>query len=443
MYAADMAHPDAALEDKLFKLFRMRRDTPIDLNLTQPYQKLLEYWDNPHLDLPPVIHVAGTNGKGSVIAMLRAIFAAAGYRVHAYTSPHLKKFNERIVLAGQEITDEALHPLLDEVLAFSEKDPLTFFEATTAIAFQAFRSVSADIVLLETGLGGRLDCSNVIKSPLATLITSIGYDHTEFLGETIPEIAFEKAGIMKPAAPCLVARQSEAEALPVFKKRAAEIDAPLQMAGEDWSAAMSADLKGFDFSYGEKVSCYPRPALLGDHQIDNAALVLACLKTIEGFEIMPAHIKSGLENVRWRGRLQKTDRTDLNGLLHADSEIWYDGGHNESAARILARQIERWGVQDDKELHLVVGMMGHKDHEAFLKPLVPLVHSVSCVEVDSDLKQSLSDELAALARKAGAQDVRQFQNVTEALDGACGGIGDQKAVRVLVCGSLYIADQVI
>jgi len=217
MYQSDVQHPSEQLAQKLFKLYTLNRDKKIDLSFRPPYLDLLEKFGNPHLELPPVIHVTGTNGKGSIIAVMRSILETAGYNVHTYTSPHLIRFNERIVLSGKPIEDEPLEALIDEALELNGDGDLTFFEITTAIAFAAFARNPADICLLEVGMGGRLDCTNVIKAPLATIISPIGIDHAEHLGDTIEKIAAEKAGIMKTGAPCVIAPQHEPSVQQVFR----------------------------------------------------------------------------------------------------------------------------------------------------------------------------------------------------------------------------------
>lgn len=439
MHAADIVHPDTNLQDKLEKLFRMRRDKTIDPGFTQPYQSLLKHLGNPHLNLPPVIHLAGTNGKGSVIAFLRAILEEAGYSVHSYTSPHLLKFNERIILAGEMITDDYLHDLIDPVLAFSEAQPLTFFEATTALAFKAFSEVPADILLLETGLGGRLDCTNVLDAPLATIITSISYDHTEFLGDTISEIAYEKAGIMKAAVPCFVGMQKEKDAFPVFEKRAAELGTQLIRGGQDWHIEIEQD--SFSMSEESSKTLYPPPALLGPHQYENAALVISALKHLSDLQVTEEHIKAGLRKVKWPGRLQKMDKSEALQVLPEGSELWYDGGHNLAAADMLSAQISLWKQENDKPVHLVIGMMGHKDHNRFLQAIVPSADGIICIDVEKDMQGEQAERLYQTIQDMGVDYVRKAETVEDAVQLVAADC--QNACRVLVCGSLYLANQLL
>jgi len=411
MYAADARHPNKTLEEKLHALYELRSGPSIDLTIREPYKKLLAALGNPHEKLPPVIHVAGTNGKGSVVAMLRAIFEAAGYRVHVYTSPHLIRFNERIMLAGQEIDDGLLEALLDETVAANDGGALTFFEITTALAFLAFARTPADVVLLETGLGGRLDCTNVVDKPLATVIARIGYDHMEFLGDTLPEIAAEKAGIIKPEVPCILGKQPVSEILRVFEDRAFMLRSPLVHAA------------------AENI---PPTNMIGPHQRDNAATVLACLAQIKGFDIPDSAIRQGLMNVRWPGRLQQI----AGKSIPAGCELWVDGGHNESAAQALAAQAALWQKQDGKMLHLVLGMMSRKDPAAFIAPLLPYAGKVTCIAVPGEPLAFAPAELAARIKSPGLQVVVQ-EDIGKIPDFSGG------PQRVLIAGSLYLAGHML
>ena len=398
MYASDLKHSSPGLEDKLHQLYSLNRNKKIDLSFRPPYLKLLEKFGNPHLNLPPVIHVAGTNGKGSTIAMLRSILEAAGYKVHAYTSPHLIAFNERIVLAGQEIEDGPLEDLIDEALALNDGGDLTFFEITTAIAFTAFSRAPADICLLEVGMGGRLDCTNVIENPLATIITQIGIDHAEHLGNTIEKIAGEKAGIMKQGAPCVIAPQNYQEALQVFEEKATALDAPL------FHASKNAQ----------------ENALIGAHQQNNMASALKTLEIIaEKFPHTDENIEQGLKSVKWRARLQKLP-----------GNIYLDGGHNEEAGQALAGEIKNW----DEPVHIICGMMQGKDAKTFLKPLLPHAETLSFVNIENERQSQSAQDLAALFPEA-----QSFENYKNAL----AYLGTKTPGRTLICGSLYLAGQVL
>lgn len=353
MYKADLQHPAPRLQDKLEQLYNLNRHTKIDLGFRPPYVDLLRRFNNPQEGLPPTIHIAGTNGKGSTTAMLRAMLEAEGYSVHAYTSPHLVRFNERIVLAGREIADDLLETLIDEAVQLNNDAPITFFEITTAIAFAAFSRIKADILLLETGLGGRLDSTNMIPKPIVSVITKISLDHTEFLGSTYQEIAKEKAGIMKYDTPCIVGIQSpealESGVMYSFVDRAVETKSPLICAPQDWSCEPATSNQMRFTINGVVHDLLPRPNLLGVHQIENAGAALATLETIKGqFPVSLENRAKGLTNIRWPGRLERITSGPLATLLHGDWELWVDGGHNDSAGQALGAQAQNWQAQDGK-----------------------------------------------------------------------------------------------
>ncbi len=409
MYAADARHVNKALAEKLAHIYTLRGGPTIDLTIRKPYLDLLEKLGNPHDNMPPVIHVAGTNGKGSTIAFLKAILNAAGYRVHTYTSPHLFQFNERITLADQHIDDTQLEATLDEVMAVNNGEGLTFFEVTTALAFLAFSRVKADIVLLETGLGGRLDCTNVIKAPLATIITAIGYDHTEFLGDTLAAIAGEKAGIIKQNVPCIIGAQAANEVYETIESKAKTLNAPAIRAPEEWPQTL------------------PDPSLIGPHQKQNAMNAITALQSQSAFTITEDNIKHGLQNATWAGRLQKTPTS-------APFELWYDGGHNENAAHALAAQAELWQRQDDKPLYLVLAMMKTKDVQAFITPLAPFIDGIICTTVP---EEPLCRSARELKEAIKPYDFPLLMTAENPRDIAT--MGPLKGTRVLVCGSLYLA----
>lgn len=431
VYAADARHDRPSLQDKLQHLYTLRSGPLIDLTIRPDYYELLSRLGNPHKNLPPVIHVAGTNGKGSTIATMRAILEAARYHVHVYTSPHLHRFNERIVLSGNEIGDDKLESLLDEVTGLATGLKLTFFEITTALCFTAFARMPADIVLLETGLGGKLDCTNVIEKPAATVIASIGFDHMEFLGDTLPQIASEKAGIMKEGVPCIISPQTDPAVEAVFAERAAERGCRLIRGGHEWTSAVKDGQ--MIFRMYEKDAILPLPSLAGPHQIDNAGAALACLKTLKDFKISEQAVIEGLGRIRWPGRLQRLADPA------PDWELWVDGAHNESGAQALAAQLKQWRVRDGKPAYLVLGIMQRKDAAAFLKPLLNAgVAAIKAVPIAGEPLAHTPETLAPALKSAGlevpafAADVRQAvqEIVTQCPPG-----------RVLVAGSLYLAGE--
>lgn len=381
-----------------------------------------------------MVHIAGTNGKGSVIAFLRAILEAAGYRVHVFTSPHLIRFNERIRVAGEEISDDALCALLEECEAANAGRPITFFEITTAAAMLAFARTPADVVLLETGLGGRLDATNTVEKPLLTAITPVSMDHQSFLGNTIEEIVGEKAGIMKPGVPCLVAAQTRKGAR-ILPAKAEAAGAPMVSEGKDWFVLSRAD--GFSYHSGETVRHLPLPALAGKHQLRNAGHAIAIADRLEGFEISDAAIATGLGAARWPARLQRLTTGPLPEMMPAGWELWLDGGHNPAAGKALADHTRGWR---DQPLHLVFAMMTGKDPIGFLKPMESVVSSLHGIAIPGETG-SLPAEKAALA----AQYVGIEATTAETVDAAVRDIIEYSngPARILICGSLYLAGHVL
>ncbi|MGH7031726.1 MAG: bifunctional folylpolyglutamate synthase/dihydrofolate synthase, partial [Stellaceae bacterium] len=333
-------------------LARLTRLHPklIDLSLGR-IEGLLAALGNPHEKLPPVIHVAGTNGKGSAIATMRACLEGGGYRVHAYISPHLVRFHERIRLAGELIDEDRLIELLEECERANGGAPITYFEITTAAAFLAFARTPADIVLLETGLGGRLDATNVIRCPAATAITPVSLDHQAFLGDTITAIAGEKAGILKPGSPAIIGPQP-AQAAEVFATRAAELAVPLYRFGAEWRC--EPDGGGMRYEGPRWRLDLPLPSLLGAHQIINAGTAIACLEQLTGLPLSRDAIAAGLRRINWPARLQRLSRGALVEMLPEGWELWLDGGHNPGAGEVLAAVAASWR---DRALYLVVGML--------------------------------------------------------------------------------------
>ncbi|MES2711802.1 MAG: folylpolyglutamate synthase/dihydrofolate synthase family protein, partial [Pseudomonadota bacterium] len=328
----------------------------IDLSLDRMWG-MLAALGHPERRLPPVIHVAGTNGKGSTCAFLRAIAEAAGLRVHVFTSPHLVRFAERIRLAGQLVSEQALADAFEHAERVNAGAPITIFEITTAAAFWLFAEVPADFLILEVGLGGRFDATNVVEAPVATAITSLSMDHMEFLGDTLAAIAFEKAGIIKPAVPCATALHPQ-EAAAVIAEVAAGHGAPLLARGTAWSSA--ADDGGLRYSDEQGVLDLPAPALPGPHQYENAGIAIAALRAWNPPWLSNAAIARGLATATWPARLQRLDGA-LARLLPAGWELWLDGGHNAGAGQALAAHLPSWR---DQPLHLVVGMKKGKASDA-------------------------------------------------------------------------------
>ncbi len=400
----------------------------IDLALDR-VQRLLAALGNPEQRLPPILHVAGTNGKGSTLAYLRAMAEAAGKTVHVYSSPHLVRFAERIRVAGKIIGDAELTDILAECEAVNAGQPITFFEVTTAAALLAFARHPADLCLLETGLGGRFDATNVIARPALTVLTSISFDHQAYLGSTLAAIAGEKAGILKPGVPCVCARQ-EPEAMAVIRREADRLGVPLQVEGQDWVAEATDGHLAFTTA-GERL-LLPPPSLLGEHQIQNAGLAVAAARLLP----VPTDLQ-GLGRAVWPARLQRLTRGPLAALVPPGAELWLDGGHNPGAGQALARFIgAHW---TDRPLDLVVGMLNTKDSQGFLAPLAPLVRRLAAVTIPGEANSLAAEQVAEVARTDGI-DAHPAADVAAAL----AELGTQPGpARLLICGSLYLAGTVL
>lgn len=398
----------------------------IDLTLDR-VERLLAALDHPERRIPPVVHVAGTNGKGSTLAMIRAGIEGAGARVHAYTSPHLARFHERIRLAGHLIDEDALAAVLDRCLAANGPDPITFFEITTCAAFLAFAETPADWTLLEVGLGGRLDATNVV-TPRLSVITPVALDHQGFLGDTLPQIAREKAGIIKRGVPVVVARQPD-QAMEVIEETAARLSAPLLAEGQHWHVAEERGRLVFQDENG--LLDLPLPVLAGPHQVANAGTALAALRAL-GFDA--AACEAALTRTDWPARMQR-----LSGRLAARAapcELWLDGGHNPHAGRALAATLERL---PPRPLHLVCGMLNTKDIDGYMAPLAPLATDLTAVSIPDEAATLRAEETAAHASAAGMV-ARVADGVEEAITAIA---SSDPGSRILICGSLYLAGHVL
>jgi dihydrofolate synthase/folylpolyglutamate synthase len=413
----------------------------IDLSLGR-LERLLARLGHPERRLPPVVHVAGTNGKGSTIAYMRAALEAAGQRTHVYISPHLVRFNERIRLAGGIIDDDHLQSVLQDCENANGGEPITFFEITTAAAFLAFADTPGDVLLLETGLGGRLDATNVVERPLLTAITAISLDHQQFLGDDVASIAGEKAGILKPGVPGLIAAQ-EPDAAAAIRARADAIGAPLLMEGQDWQ--ISAGDGRIRFVDGTGAVDQPMPVLAGLHQLQNAGLAIATLRRLGGFTVSDTALSQGLTGARWPGRLQQLQGGRLGRLLPPGAELWLDGGHNPAAGLVLADSLRAWnrdGTGDTRPLHMIFGMLETKDARRFLAPFADLHPTVWAMRVP-DEPASLSAEAAAAAAHDAGLHATTATGLRDALAAIAGCDDGGVPPRVLICGSLYLAGHVL
>jgi len=413
----------------------------IDLSLDR-MQRLLDALGNPEKKLPPVIHVAGTNGKGSTVAFLRAILEAAGLRVHVYTSPHLVRLNERFRLAaegeGKLVGDEELSATLEECERVNDGAPITVFEITTAVGMMLFARHPADVLLLEVGLGGRLDATNVIDNPLATIITRISLDHMDFLGDTLEKIAAEKAGILKRGVPAIVAAQAR-EVLAVIERQAARLQAPLKIAGEDWTATEERGRLVYQDEAG--LLDLPAPKLYGRHQYENAGLAIAALRAIKQFKLPPAAFEAGLVKAEWPARMQRLPQGKLVDLAPPGSELWLDGGHNPDGGRAIAAALADLEERVSRPLVLIVGMLSTKDNEGFLRNFNGLARKLIAVPVPAADKPVPAEALAAAARNIGLSATSR-DNLTDALD-AARKLDLEPPPRILITGSLYLAGDVL
>lgn len=443
--------PAPAELDAILQRLTALHPKAIDLSLDR-IRALLTRLGDPHLSLPPVFHVAGSKGKGSTTAFLRAMLEAAGYRVHAYTSPHLVRFNERIRLAGRLIDDATLIRLLDRCEQVNAGAPITFFEITTAAAYLAFAEVPADIVLLETGLGGLADTTNVIPQPALTALTPIGIDHVAFLGDTIAKIAANKAGILKPGVPCVVGPQP-AEAITVIEARAAETQSALFRHGRDWTVRETTEKSegGLVWRDSSVELSLPRPALLGAHQVVNAGIAIACTRHLPGFTIPVDAIATGLRQVEWPARMQRLTKGPLPDLLPPGTELWLDGAHNAMAGAALA---EALALLPPRPTWLLAGMLNTKDAAGFLRPLAQTrgvgLQGARCITIPGEANSLSAEELAAAARSVGlpaqpagsaAAAMRQIAETIRA-DASAAPAPDLQS-RVVIAGSLYLAGRIL
>jgi dihydrofolate synthase/folylpolyglutamate synthase len=400
----------------------------IDLTLDRVW-RLLGALDNPQNKLPPVIHIAGTNGKGSTQAMIRAGLEGAGLSAHAYTSPHLARFHERIRLAGELISEPDLTAVLDECYAANGGENITYFEITTCAALLAFARAKADYTLLEVGLGGRLDATNVIKKPAVTVITPISIDHEQFLGNTLAKIAAEKAGIIKRGVPCIVGPQPD-EAMEVIEQTAARLGAPLIACGQHWHVTEENGRLIYQDETG--LRDLPLPNLLGAHQIQNAGAALAVLRHLN---LGDAAYKAAVTNAEWPARMQ---RLKTGPLVQAarQAELWLDGGHNAAAGIALAEVLSNL---PKRPTHMICGMLNTKDVTGYLAPLAKQTQSLTAVSIPGEAATLSAEETAAAANKVDLP-ASTANSVAEALDIV---VAKDPQARILICGSLYLAGNIL
>jgi dihydrofolate synthase/folylpolyglutamate synthase len=400
----------------------------IDLTLDRVW-RLLAALDNPQTKLPPVIHIAGTNGKGSTQAMIRAGLEGAGLSVHAYTSPHLARFHERIRLSGELISEPDLTAVLDECYAANNGENITYFEITTCAALLAFARAQADYTLLEVGLGGRLDATNVIHEPAVTVITPVSIDHEQFLGDTLGKIAAEKAGIIKPGVPCIVGPQQD-EALEVIEYTAARLGAPLLIHGQHWHVHEENGRLIYQDETG--LRDLPLPNLLGAHQIQNAGAALAVLRHLN---LGDDAYEAAVTKAEWPARMQ---RLKTGPLVDAapQAELWLDGGHNAAAGIALADVLAKL---PDRPTHMICGMLNTKDVTGYLSPLAKRAQSLTAVSIPGEAATLSAEDTAAAAAKVDLA-ATTADSVSDALNAI---VAENPQARVLICGSLYLAGNIL
>ncbi len=446
---------------------KIRRTKNIDLGLNRILE-LLARLGNPHQNLPPTIHIAGTNGKGSTLAYLESIFQAAEYKVHKYTSPHLVQFNERINLANYPISDIYLTELLEECEKAANIEPeidVTFFEGITVAAFLAFSRIKADILLLETGMGGRLDATNVIENPILTLISSISMDHQQFLGNKIEDIAFEKAGIIKNGAPIIVSKQEKSVTKVIEDKAMSFPDSPVILFEKHFD--FKENDNSFKFLFSQNELNLPKPKLIGSHQLENASLAIAAIYQQNILKISKQDIIDGLKNVSWRGRLEKIDNGTLYNKLDGNYELYLDGGHNAKAAELISK----WVKKDNQEkisnkdhrpdTYFICAMLKDKEIKSFFKNIAQIADFVITIAIDKTPDAQKPAIIAKIADNNGIKSVysdnfeQAFEYITtihEEKHQIIQGNFLKKLLikkknnvpaRIIICGSLHLVGEFI
>jgi len=421
--------------DAILKRLLALHPKRIDLSLGRMW-RILEALGHPQRRLPPTIHVAGTNGKGSTVAFMRAMLEAAGKRVHAYTSPNLVRINERFRLAGTLVGDEELADVLAECERANGSAPITVFEIETAAAFLLFARHPADALLLEVGLGGRLDATNVIEQPIASVITPVSIDHVDLLGDTLEKIATEKAAILRRGVPGVIGRQSEGP-LAIIVRQADEVHSPLHVMGQEWTAAEERGRLVYQDEAG--LLDLPAPRLFGRHQFDNAGTAIAALRA-SGLGLSAKAFEQGVTKADWPARLQRLSNGKLSAFAPVGSEIWLDGGHNVDGGRIIAAALADLEERVSRPLVLIIGMLATKDAEGFLRNFTGLTRKMVALPIHQD-KALSADTLTDIARKIGIPAER-----AETIEGALSHVGQLGLIpppRILITGSLYLAGEVL
>ena len=431
---------DQTTSAAILERFRLNHGKDIDLTLRDAYSNLLLKLGAPQNNLPPTIVVAGTNGKGSTCAFLRAMIEAEGKKVHVYTSPHLVSFYERIRIAGTLVSEEELTSILTEAEALAEHGSISIFEASTAAALVAFARHKADAALLEVGLGGRLDATNVVPKPIGTVITRLSFDHRDYLGDSMAQIAREKAGIMRRDVPCFIAPQPSNEALQSLIEEADKKSAPLFIGGKDWLVEKQGSDTFRFVSPTRNIDRLPLPSLCGEHQLWNAGLAIVASGSLP-FSISDESIRQAMTQVEWAGRLQKIETGILAEQLETGNELWLDGGHNDSAGEVLALQMAKWKLEDPKPIDLIFGMLVSKRAEEFLAPLQPYVRNIVTVPTRGEVPGYTAQDLAEKVAAMHFNSVKACPSIAAALQATRS--SQSTSSRTLICGSLSLVGKAL
>ena len=419
------------MSEPIFESLSMGFPLSIDLTLGR-VSRLLKALGTPQRYMPPVIHVAGTNGKGSIIAFLRSILEEAGYNVHVYTSPHLIRYNERVRVSGKLLSDYELELLIQDCIRINKERSITFFEIMTAAAFLAFSRSSADLTLIETGLGGRLDATNLIENPAVSVITPISIDHEQHLGKGIRRIATEKAGILKTGCPVVVAKQ-RSTGLSVIEASARKKGVPLWRYGVEWQVRHMSFGSVFDSFATRRI--LPVPHMLGMHQRDNAATATAALDLLEGFPVSNRDVWLGILSTKWPGRFQLLGVGPLTNLVDDRVRIWVDGGHNGAGGEVLANLI-KVNLRNNS-VGLIIGMLATKSPEDFIKPLAPHVQNICAIGFD----KAVAFDKMELAQRLLAVGI--YSKTEDSLSSAIQYLSKEGCKNVIICGSLHLAGQAL
>jgi len=422
-----------ALINKLSEIHPKGFDLSLDRIL-----HLLEKLGNPQDKLPPVMHVAGTNGKGSTLAFARAILEAQGYKVHVHTSPHLVNWHERYRLAGKLVSDDQLAIAIEHVAEVNENRPITVFELLCAVMFVLFSEHEADFSLVEVGLGGRFDATNVIASPRVCAIAPVGLDHQAYLGDTVTKIAFEKAGIIKPRVPVAIGLQED-DARETIEQVARKKAAPTFFARQDFD--FYEDATGFVYQDEQGLLDLPMPTLVGDHQLANAALAIAAIRA-GGIKVLPQAFAQGMKDVNWPGRLEKLREGKITQKFGSDADIWIDGGHNPSAGEAIAAELLRRNGQTKRKIILICGMINTKEPLGYFHPFAKLDAEIITVPVAMSEAGIAPQALSAIARDAGLR-ASASPSLSDGIEYAISQSTGEAHAMVLFCGSLYMVGEVL